>query len=330
MTYDEPQHTTEDFLACFLYDPETGALSVHPTILARPGSARARRAYRLNQKQHVMDGRSYSNHHIAWAMHHGVPLPPVIHFKDGDRTNLRADNLLGVVGPQASVRNDPASPHYRPTSIHKNPAVRWDMLARKWRAILNHPTRGFVPVGEFDDETEAVVAVVEAKRVMHLERVQAAIPTTLAHARAKPRPAPTITPSTPLASLPPGARLRLADASSRAAQSPAVPAKPEENYDDIEDYLNSLRTTPPPVPTAPVPTAPKPVPTAPKPPIVLPDGTIDVKELVAQWNDDDDPVPTTPRWDGTFGDPEEEKHRIKQDQAGTPASKQDQNLDFDV
>jgi hypothetical protein len=41
-------------------------------------------------------------------------------------------------------------------------------------------------------------------------------------------------------------------------------------------------------------------------------------------------VPTTPRWDGTFGDPEEEKHRIKQDQAGTPASKQDQNLDFDV
>ncbi len=247
----DPLHTAEDFVACFEYNPITGALAVRSEIADTPGPKRSHRAYRLNSRQHIMDGRSYSNSHIAWALLHGLPTPSSIYFKNGDRSDLRAENLVGVTSERTPARSDPNHPQYRPISIHKNPFVRWDVIARKWRPILNHPTRGYVPVGEFDDETEAVFALVRAKDEMHRERAAAARPTTLAQARAEratpaaPQPTPTnITPIVPL-SYERKTKLSLGQVLAGAASGGAASGGANTDEPDYEAMLAKVLTPPP-------------------------------------------------------------------------------------
>lgn len=143
-----------------LYDPNSGSflwrktLSSAGTVDARTGYLRVCINYRLHKA-----------HRLAWLLHYGCPMPPLIDHINGDKLDNRIVNLRAATRSENAWNQRAA--HAGSRSNHLG--VSYDDSARTkkpWRAkITAHNVTHWL--GRFKTEEEAAEAYKRAKQTLH-------------------------------------------------------------------------------------------------------------------------------------------------------------------
>lgn len=115
-----PLPTQKRLLELFTYFPDEGVIKLNETGEEAFTECHSRFSYAASQ---IIDGKDYVAHRVIWAMIHGDEIqPPTIGFRDGNKTNLKLDNLMirntntpiatrdqavAAMGKLASIKDEP-------------------------------------------------------------------------------------------------------------------------------------------------------------------------------------------------------------------------------
>lgn len=150
--------TQSDLRNLLRYDTETGVF-----VWINPASTRVKSgdvAGCLGDDGYLkigIFGKRYKSHRLAWLYVHGQFPECEIDHINGNRADNRIDNLRLASSKQnkENVKLNAAS-----TSGHRG--VHWDKSRQKWLAHVTS-NRKFHNLGRFDDVTDAINAVTQAR-----------------------------------------------------------------------------------------------------------------------------------------------------------------------